>query len=318
VRMSSCKARKRSFVIEIDPENKPINPSPWYAFRVTPKTDEEIKIIMRYSDAAHRYRPKTSTDGKAWALVTEDRVKERRKGKKVVFKLAGAKEAYIVAAQEIILDKDYRVWRAKIAAETEIELEEIGQSIEGRSLVALKSHPKNDEDLHEHVLFVGRQHPPEVTGALSMFQFLETVFGDSDLAKNFRERFHIFAVPILNPDGVANGHWRHNMNGVDLNRDWGPFKQPETQSIKKYLDEIDAAENSKLMLMFDFHSTRRNVFYTQASDETTDPDQFTEKWLEGAKERLDGKDFERAERPANDMTTSKQYIFRRFGAPAVT
>ena len=30
--------------------------------------------------------------------------------------------------------------------------------------------------------------------------------------------------------------WRHNANGVDLNRDWTAFTQPETQAIKNYLE----------------------------------------------------------------------------------
>jgi len=45
--------------------------------------------------------------------------------------------------------------------------------------------------------------------------------GDSELAREFRRRFSIIMVPLLNPDGVVLGHWRHNVNGVDLNRDGG-------------------------------------------------------------------------------------------------
>ena len=39
-----------------------------------------------------------------------------------------------------------------------------------------------------------------------------------------------------NPDGVDSGYWRHNSNGVDLNRDWIEFTQPETKAIKQFLE----------------------------------------------------------------------------------
>jgi len=44
-----------------------------------------------------------------------------------------------------------------------------------------------------------------------------------------------------NPDGVISGNWRHNLSGTDLNRDWGPFTQPETLLIKELLDQLDAS-----------------------------------------------------------------------------
>ena len=71
---------------------------------------------------------------------------------------------------------------------------------------------------------VGRQHPPEVTGSMALMEFVETIVGASDLAKEFRQSFRTIVIPLMNPDGVAAGNWRHNLNGVDLNRDWGPFR----------------------------------------------------------------------------------------------
>ena len=34
------------------------------------------------------------------------------------------------------------------------------------------------------------------------------------------EKFRVLAFPLMNPDGVDLGHWRHNAGGIDLNRDW--------------------------------------------------------------------------------------------------
>lgn len=317
-RMSSCEATKKGFKIRIDPENKPINPSPWYAFRVTPKRPGDLKISMQYSDATHRYRPKRSGDGINWRLVAEKKVRQRRKGKRVTLRLKMEEEPFLIAGQELLLPAAYEKWTSDISARRGLDTDTIGKSVEGRALTALKSNPQSSLVKKEYVLFVGRQHPPELTGAFAMLPFLEVVFGDTPLATRFRDRFHIIAVPLMNPDGVVNGHWRHNMNGVDLNRDWGPFTQPETQAIEKILDRIAEGENSELRLMMDFHSTKRNVFYTQFKNVETIPPQFTSDWIAGGRARLPDFNFDRAERETSELATSKNYVNRRFGAPAIT
>ena len=53
--------------------------------------------------------------------------------------------------------------------------------------------------------------------------------------------YHIVDDDVLKPDGVADGHWRHNDGGKDLNRDWGPFTQPETQAVAGVLEKLAAS-----------------------------------------------------------------------------
>lgn len=317
-RMSECIARKKTFDIRIDPENKPINPSPWYAFRVTPKQPGEVTITMRYSDSTHRYRPKRSSDASSWRLVDPRRVYERRKGKRVTMRLEMDDAPFFVAGQELLPTGAYEKWTDDIVARASLRAETIGESVEGRPIAAIMSEPGGASGKKEHVLLLGRQHPPELTGAFAMEAFVETVFAETTLARAFRERFYITAIPLLNPDGVVNGNWRHNMNGVDLNRDWGPFTQPETQAVKTIIDAIAGEKDSELRLMLDFHSTKRNVFYTQFKSDETIPPKFTRDWIAGARERLEGYEFDRAERATTDLATSKNYFYRRFGAPAIT
>ena len=91
----------------------------------------------------------------------------------------------------------------------------------------------------------GRQHPPEVTGWLAMKAFVETLNGDSKLAKKFRKKYTTYVVPLMNPDGADLGHWRHNAGGVDLNRDWSQFHHPETQAVRDFLRK-KTVEGAKL------------------------------------------------------------------------
>ena len=127
---------------------------------------------------------------------------------------------------------------------------------------------------------VGRQHPPEVTGALAMLPFVEELLSDTDLAKKYRARFETTIVPMLNPDGVVKGYWRHNTGSTDLNRDWGPFKQPETRLMQKLLQDIAADPAERLRFFVDFHSTQRDVFYTIPDSLPSDPPHYLKIWLD--------------------------------------
>src|SRR6187549_925408 len=51
------------FALLIQPENKPINHSPWFAFKVSAARKREVVLILRAEDGSIRYRPKVSTDG---------------------------------------------------------------------------------------------------------------------------------------------------------------------------------------------------------------------------------------------------------------
>ena len=67
------------------------------------------------------------------------------------------------------------------------------------------------------------------------------------VAKNLENRFNIITFPLLNPDGADMGNWRHNANGVDLNRDWVDFTQPETKMAKSYMkSKLTKEEKSNL------------------------------------------------------------------------
>ena len=84
----------------------------------------------------------------------------------------------------------------------------------------------------------------------------------------FRQHMIVF-VPLLNPDGVQEGYWRHNLRGTDLNRDWFDQAQPETQSVIRYLGNLQN-QGKEVVLHIDFHSTRRDVLYTQMPDDKYD------------------------------------------------
>lgn len=314
---ASCAAVGNVFTLQISPEDTPINPSPWYAVRLTPAVAGEVVLVLDYAaEGWHRYDPMISSDRAVWAVLGEDRVQVSADESEARISVSLGTEPLYVTGQELYTSENYDVWMAALVDQPTVTERVIGQSIDGRPIKALR----HDVEMTgaKTVFFVGRQHPPEVTGGLAMKRFVAEVFGDSETATAFRERFNIVIVPFMNPDGVADGYWRHNKGGVDLNRDWGPFAQPETQAVKALLDEIADDPAEALSLFIDFHSTWRNVLYTQTIEDEPTAYNFTGKWIAAGRARLPEYEVEYAERETTDVPTSKSYIYTRFSVPAIT
>lgn len=323
-RMNGCEVLgKNSFKIFIDPEDEPpINPSPWYAFRVSPH-DKTIRVKIEYTHAKHRYHPKVSYNRKQWAALKPAFVKQLEKNL-IEITLPADKKPMFVSAQEFISNADYEIWYDRLAAKPGMTKKLLGLSSDNRPIFKLESlnAKENAERDVPYIVLVGRQHPPELTGALAMVPFVDTVFGDSDLAKEFRSVFNVIAVPNLNPDGVSAGNWRHNNHGKDLNRDWGPFEHKEIQLMRDELAQFSDAEKNtgkSLWFFLDFHSTSRNLLYTQLDEDEKFLPGFTGTWLNTVRARLDGiYKFTRDPRHNSALPTSKNYVYTKYGISAIT
>ncbi len=290
-----------------------INPSPWYSFKLVPSAASEARVTLRYIGGKHRYIPKTSVDGLAWVPLDDENVRIRKKETHVDIELTLDDRAVWVSAQELVTPAIYDVWNRRTAANSDAELLLLGHSVGGQPIHCLVSNPTSKE-----VLFlVGRQHPPEVSGAFALFAFTETLLADTELANRFRERFQIISIPLLNPDGVLGGNWRHNLGGTDLNRDWGVFEQPETKLVAALLDQLDDS-GEQLRVFLDFHSTDRNLFYTQDDTVPTEPAAFMRTLFANATPRLENYTFSDEAGPGKNPAVAKNYIYRRYGIPAST
>ena len=315
--ISACDVRSENrFELTIRPENTPINDSAWYGFRVDPKTSGTLRVTLKYKDGEHRYNPKLSYDGQNWTVLPKSKTKAVGDDT-LNMRLDLDGRSFYVSAQEIMTKEVHDSWSAKIASKPFVTASIIGESVDGYPIQMLEA--KSGVEKKPYVMFVGRQHPPEITGALALMPFVETVLGDGKLAKDFRENFNILIVPNMNPDGVTAGHWRHNMGGVDLNRDWGPFTQPETQAIKRVLKRFEDGSD-KIAFFLDFHSTKRNLLYTHTDAEVTNPPMFSRDWLEAVDARLDDKVyfFTREANKKSEQKNSKNYMYEAFGIPAIT
>ena len=326
-RLGECEfSAANQVVLSNSPENQPINHSPWYAFKIT-KGQGALTATINYALHEHRYWPKISYDGVVWQRLSGDRVLTSNEGRSVTLQLDIDRTPYWVSAQEI-LDADwYRQWVNSMSQRLAAKKRVIGKSVAGRPLELIESNP----NAARTILLVGRQHPPEVTGALGMHAYVEQLIARqldvsgtaSETSSNcdseciFLRNTNFVIVPLLNPDGVELGHWRHGLGGIDLNRDWGPFTQPETQAIKREIDRLEDA-GKEIVLFLDFHSTQKNLFYTQSvEEEIAMNNTFASRWLKRAAEQ-NIYPFEQQRRHNEGRPTAKNYMFERFDIPSIT
>ncbi|MEM6772474.1 MAG: M14 family zinc carboxypeptidase, partial [Bacteroidota bacterium] len=279
-----------SYVVSIEPENEPINPSPWYAFRIQAERDKRFTVHLTYDDNAnHRYFPKVSADRKTWVPVDSTKVLRNINGKELYVMLEmRAGETLYLAGQEVINSADVLAWAQGLSQHPNLSLRTVGQSKLGRDLLRLDLRSGEAGKRPTIVLF-SRQHPPEVTGFLAFQSFIDGLLAHPRLGE-FLDNYQVLIYPLMNPDGVDLGHWRHNAGGIDPNRDWAFYRQPEAYAIANDVVTFAKGNRSKVVLGMDFHSTWADVYYTHndAVEPKTALPGFKDAWLAGIEREIGG------------------------------
>ncbi|MEB2777419.1 M14 family metallopeptidase [Algoriphagus sp. D3-2-R+10] len=307
----------------INPENTPVNMSPWYAFKLWAPSKQSVYVRLTYGGSArHRYHPKISKDGRAWSVLDSGNVsteylgiEENGRPNAVVMKLDVGPDTLWVAGQEIYSSGLVNEWMDSLTNLPYVTRESIGRSVENREMAALEIGSAQATNL---VMVICRQHPPEVTGYLAMRTFVETVTGDTELAQEFRDKFKVFVVPLMNPDGVDNGHWRHNSSGIDLNRDWSDFNQPETRNVRDFMHRKVKETSGEFNFGIDFHSTWDDIYYTIDSTLEGNMPGLVYSWLDGIQTEISG--YVPNVSSSDKMvptTVSRNYFYTAFGAESL-
>lgn len=118
----------------------------------------------------------------------------------------------------------------------DFKIKKVGESIEGRSLNLLSiGSGKTD------VLLWSQMHGDESTATMALFDIFN--FLNSQDFKEEKEellnKVTLHFLPMLNPDG-AEKFKRRNALGVDVNRDALRLQSPESKTLKKVRDSLDA------------------------------------------------------------------------------
>ncbi|MCL6266301.1 M14 family metallopeptidase [Flagellimonas myxillae] len=240
---------KNAYRAKVLPAFEPVNKSPWYAFAVTAKGNTTINLTLDYGAYQHRYVPKLSTDKIHWQPMDSSKIEIDTLDHTATLQLEVSPKKLYVSAQEIETSDDTYAWM-KTFDQTQIVV--AGKTVLGKDIYAIVHEPENANNA---IVLVARQHPPEIPGGTIGFKsFYETLFSEAETAKAFRKFFNIYTFPLLNPDGADMGNWRHNAKGVDLNRDWIDFTQPETQTVKQFVED-KVQQGKKIRFALDFHTS---------------------------------------------------------------
>ena len=81
------------------------------------------------------------------------------------------------------------------------------------------------------ILLWSQMHGNESTTTKGLFDFLNVLHSNSELAHKWLNSFTFCCIPMLNPDG-AKLYIRENSNKVDLNRDSQNLSQPESRVLR--------------------------------------------------------------------------------------
>ena len=304
--------------ISVAPENEPINTSPWYAFRLLADVTTDVAIVLDYGNYKHRYTPDFSIDGVNWQTYPAARLDLTKDKSRAGFSLTVPKgKSVVIAAQPLLTSFHYATWLESLREQHDVTVSSAGPSVEGRPLWRLTTPAKKHT-----LLLLGRQHPPETTGALALISFAERLLEDDALATRFRNEVGLLLYPLINPDGVDKGYWRHNVQGKDLNREWGPFSQPENRTIDSDIAQWLERHDSQLIKAIDFHSTHYEVFYTQPDQSASTMPDLLGDWVSQFEELMRSQfdDFG-VRRQVSDnpqVNAAKHYFFTRYGISSTT
>ncbi len=301
--------------VTVSPENTPINHSPWYAFKIWSDEDKTVNIELNYTEHFHRYPPKVSSDGESWTELDSTVVRLAPDSVNAFLRLEIGPDTLWVAAQEIQDHRRVGEWTREQCENVIVECGEAGMSAEGRSLYFIDI-TKGEKVDKPAVIIISRQHPPEVTGFLAMKAFVETIINEGE-SNGFLDRFRVMVYPLMNPDGVDLGHFRHNTGGVDLNRDWAEYNQPEVRQVADHMVRETVLNKNEVLLGLDFHSTWEDVYYTFDESLTSKLPEFTSEWLNRIQDELQLDDIN--EQPSGlGQPVSKSWFYQQFKAESIT
>ncbi|MBI1340848.1 hypothetical protein GC169_11675 [bacterium] len=297
-------------IVRIAPEITPINPSPWYAFKLASGAARPVEVELRYLESAHRYQPWIKSGSSGWSRLAQA-PQLREDGRVAGFTVDVDATGVTVAAQPIqtvaeALAPFKRQVAAGLLAETVL-----GVSHDGREIIGFETLPEAPSRM---LVMMSRQHPPETTGAFAFDVFAARILSDTEDAAAFRRTTKLVFVPMTNPDGAVRGHWRGNARGVDINRDWGPFRQPEPRAIRDFV--AARAGSVPVAGVLDFHSTQRSVVYAPPADRIADD--LADAMLQNAARTL-GADMPPISRAHNSNGgTSKGWALETYGVGGLT
>jgi hypothetical protein len=182
-----------------------------------------------------------SEDGKNWRPVPLETIATNRVRLKVVM----PRDKLYLARLEPYRLSDLKLLLASIRTNALAHFESIGETVEGRRLEIVRI---GETDAPHRVFLRARAHPWESGSSWVVQGLIQRLLGADDSARQWRQAYCTYVLPMANMDGVARGHTRFNLRGRDLNRGWDkpadPDLVPENYALEEWLKKMVQAKSA--------------------------------------------------------------------------
>lgn len=231
----------------------------WYFFAIAGNAGRTATLFLANPDSWQNEtcKPLYSNDRRTWSRVAS----AWRAGQAVAFSQVLAADTvwfaqgipFTVAEMEAFLDT--------LATGPHVTRQTLGYSVNFRPINQVTvSDTSRPDSLKKTVWLISRQHPMESPATFLLRGLLERVTSLSPFSRMWLRDIDLRVVPAVNVDGVAEGYSRHNVNGVNLNRDWHiepALEEPEVRAVHGAI-ENHLSSGGQIDFFMDLHAAPDN------------------------------------------------------------
>jgi hypothetical protein len=242
----------------------------WYYFRVDGAPSEALTLDMVNLPGEYNYRPNQgavtkdtppviSYDGRTWEHVTT--FEYDPKEPKLTLHIQPRGKRFWIAHCPPYTNESLATLRNSIRHHPDFHEDVIGKTAGGRDLF-LWTISRGDRPARKTIWLMFRQHSWESGSSWVGEGAIRALLGTTAESKELRERVIWKIVPLCDPDGVARGGVRFNVNGFDLNRNWDvvdPAKMPEITAQRNAVRDWLKAGNH-IDLLLSLHNTETGEY----------------------------------------------------------
>jgi hypothetical protein len=235
----------------------------WYYFRVDNAPSKPMIFDMVNLPGEYNYHPNKgaitkdtppviSYDGTHWEHVTTFEYDPNEPKLRLNIQPRGKR--FWIAHTPPYTNENLAKLHGDIKSNPDFHQEVIGKTAGGRDLflwTIAHGAPK------KVIWLMFRQHSWETGSSWVGDAAVRKLLGPGEESRKLREEVAWKIIPLCDPDGVARGGVRFNVNGYDLNRNWDvtdPVKMPEITvqraAVKKWL-----AEGNHIDFLLSLHNT---------------------------------------------------------------
>lgn len=256
-------------------EGRPHSPFLWFHFRVEGCAGRELTFHINPAPFSQDKTggngtrlPVVSEDGAHWTGVADKRWNDD--GTVLTFKHRFTKSPAWVASFFPFTAEHVSRFIDEHKGNPHFQVSVLGQTQGGRPLRMFTiTDPAVAESSKRVIMFTALQHDLETTGAMALEGICRFLLSADPRAAGLRRQFVFYAVPMMNPDGIAAGNMYCPVG--NLNRQWGLGTTAETACVERFAKGL-TARGRKIELFMDFHGwctpERRTLFMTHGPEIT--------------------------------------------------